>query len=220
MMQLLLITTTVLLMTTGITSTMAIEQAKYNVIKTDNQFEIREYESHILAETFVTGDMDEAGKQAFRRLFRYISGNNQSRQQVEMTAPVSQQPAGEKIQMTAPVGQRPDNTGWYVSFMMPDKFSIQSLPIPEDSTISLREIPQHQIAAVRYSGTWSERRYLQHKSELIEWINETGLTPIGPPTWARYNSPFTPWFLRRNEILIPISRNTNQDKADNPLPKT
>jgi len=193
----------------GAIDTMAIEEAKYKVLEKDNGFEIRDYAPHILAETIVEGDLEGAGNKAFDRLFRYISGDNRSRKKVAMTAPVSQQPMGENIKMTAPVGQRRVQEKWAVSFMMPASYTIKTLPEPEDQNISLRQVPARRMASVRYSGFWSEERYFKYKSELELWIKEKGLTIVGDPIWARYNPPFTPWFLRRNEILIPISTVTD-----------
>ena len=193
----------------GVTDAMAIEEVTYTVVKKDNKFEIRDYTPHILAETVVEGELKEAGNKAFRMLFRYISGSNRSRKKVAMTAPVSQRPQGEKIEMTAPVGQRPVQEKWAVSFMMPSSYTLKTLPEPENPNITLRQVPARRMAAVRYSGFWSEKGYLRYKSELESWIQERGLTIVGDPIWARYNSPFTPWFLRRNEILIPIDKVTD-----------
>ncbi|MEW8222425.1 MAG: heme-binding protein [Candidatus Thiodiazotropha taylori] len=204
MKYLVRIATMVLLTAIGAKQAMAIEEAQYDVIHKESDFEIRDYASHVLAETFVTGAMEDAGKVAFGRLFDYISGNNQSRQEVTMTAPISQQPAGEKIEMTAPVGQQPDSEGWVVSFMMPSKYTMETLPVPIDSKVTLRKVSPRRMAAIRYSGFWSESSYLEHKAELLQWIEEAGLTITGEPVWARYNAPFTPWFMRRNEILIPV----------------
>ena len=188
----------------GVMDAMAIEEARYKVLEKDNKFEIRDYAPYILAETIVDGDLEEAGNKAFNRLFRYISGDNRSRKKVAMTAPVSQQPMGEKIKMTAPVGQRRVQEKWAVSFMMPASYTLKTLPEPEDPNITLRQVPARRMASVRYSGFWSEKRYLRYKLELESWIQERGLTVVGDPIWARYNPPFTLWFLRRNEILIPI----------------
>jgi hypothetical protein len=183
---------------------MATEEAAYKVLKSSDKFELREYAPHILAETIVDGDLEGAGNKAFRTLFRYISGDNRSRSKVAMTAPVSQEKAGEKIAMTAPVAQQRVQDKWAVSFTMPDSFTLDTLPVPDDPKITLRTVPARRMAAVRYSGFWSEKNYLRNKSELEVWIREQGLTPAGDPVWARYNPPFTPWFLRRNEILIPV----------------
>ena len=193
----------------GAMDAMAIEEATYKVVNKDGKFEIRDYAPHILAETVVEGDLEEAGNKAFRRLFRYISGENRSRDKVAMTAPVSQEQKGEKITMTAPVGQRSVQEKWAVSFMMPASYTLETLPEPEDPKVTLRQVPARRMAAVRYSGFWSEKNYLRYKLELAFWIREKGLTIVGDPLWARYNPPFTPWFLRRNEILIPVDAGTD-----------
>jgi len=140
----------VVVIITGVMDAMAIEEAKYKIVEKDNRFEIRDYAPHILAETFVEGDLEEAGNKAFNRLFRYISGNNRSRIKVAMTAPVSQQPVGEKIKMTAPVGQRRVQEKWAVNFMMPASYTIETLPEPEDQNITLRQVPARRVASVRY----------------------------------------------------------------------
>jgi effector-binding domain-containing protein len=158
-----------------------------------------------VAETIVDGPLEDAGNRAFQRLFDYISGKNRSHDKIAMTAPVSQEAASEKIKMTSPVGQQSIEGGWLVSFTMPASQTIEALPDPEDQRIKLRQVPACRMVAVRYSGVWSEKRYLRYKQELESWIEKNGFRIIGEPVWARYNSPFTPWFLRRNEILIPVS---------------
>jgi len=193
----------------GAMDAMAIEEATYKVVKKDNKFEIRDYAPHILAETVVEGDFEEAGNKAFNVLFGYISGDNRSREKLAMTAPVSQEPKGEKIKMTAPVGQQRVQESWAVSFMMPASYTLETLPEPEDPKVTLRHVPARRIAAVRYSGFWNEKGYLRYKLELESWIREKGHTIVGDPIWARYNAPFTPWFLRRNEILIPVDAGTD-----------
>lgn len=189
----------------GVTTAMATEEAKYTVLKKEGAFELREYAAHIVAETIVDGSLEDASGKAFNKLFRYISGNNESRNKVAMTAPVSQSPAREKIAMTAPVGQRSVGDKWAVSFMMPASYTMASLPKPSDASVVLREVPVHRMAAVRYSGLWSEASYKRHASELETWIRKHDYTITGAPVWARYDPPFMPWFMRRNEILIPVS---------------
>lgn len=186
-------------------SDMSIEEAKYEVVSKSDNFEIRDYAPHVVAETIVDGPLEDAGNRAFQRLFDYISGKNRSHDKISMTAPVSQEAASEKIKMTSPVGQQSIEGGWLVSFTMPASQTIEALPDPEDQRIKLRQVPACRMVAVRYSGVWSEKRYLRYKQELESWIEKNGFRIIGEPVWARYNSPFTPWFLRRNEILIPVS---------------
>ncbi len=193
------------LMLTGVVPAMAIEEAPYKILKSDDIFELREYAPQILAETIVEGKLEEAGNKAFRPLFRYISGDNTSRGKIAMTAPVSQEQKGEKISMTAPVSQQRVQGKWAVSFMMPASYSLETLPTPDDPGIKLREVPARRVASVRYSGFWSEENYLLHREKLEKWIREHRFTVAGEPVWARYNPPFTPWFMRRNEILIPVT---------------
>lgn len=183
---------------------MATEEAKYTLVKKDNGFEIRDYASLVVAETIVEGELEDAGSAAFNRLFRYISGNNRPQEKIAMTAPVSQQRAGQKIAMTAPVAQEPLGDRWVVSFMMPSRYDLASLPEPLDTEVLLREIPARRMAVVRYSGTWSEKSYREHLAKLEAWMEGRQLEPAGMPVWARYDAPFKPWFLRRNEILYPI----------------
>jgi hypothetical protein len=183
---------------------MEIEEAAYTVVENDGAFEIRDYAPHVVAETVVAGSFDRAGNEAFRRLFRYISGDNRSRHKVAMTAPVSQEPTGEKIAMTAPVGQQTAEDRWVVSFTMPASSALETLPEPGDAQVTLRQVPARRMAALRYSGFWTERSYIGHKMKLESWVRKRGLRIAGDLVWARYNPPFAPWFLRRNEILIPV----------------
>lgn len=192
---------------------MAIEEAAYTVVKKEDAFEVRDYSPHILAETIVQGDLEEAGNKAFDRLFQYISGNNRSRVEVPMTAPVSQQRKGEKIKMTAPVGQRGVGERWAVSFMMPASYTLENIPEPLDPRVTVRQVPARRVAAVRYSGFWNEKGYLQHKAELEAWIDSIGLGIAGDPIWARYDPPFMPWFWRRNEVLIPVTSSAGNEEA-------
>jgi hypothetical protein len=200
-----LATLTTIVMMSGAMDAMAIEETSYSIVKKDHQFEIRDYAPHVLAETIADGDMGQAGNSSFGVLFRYISGSNQSQTKVAMTAPVSQQPLGEKINMTAPVGQQRVQGKWVVSFAMPSSYTLETLPKPTDARVTLRQIPARRMASVSYSGFWTEKNYSQHKQELEIWIRKNGLSASGDPVLARYDSPFTPWFLRRNEVLIPIS---------------
>jgi effector-binding domain-containing protein len=180
------------------------DEVKYKVVVKAKDFELRDYPAHVVAETVVDGTLEDAGNKAFRRLFGYISGKNRSQAKIAMTAPVSQEPASEKIAMTAPVGQQRAEGGWAVSFTMPISFTLKTLPVPEDPDVKLRQVQARRMASVQYSGTWSESRYLKYRQELESWIEKNGFRILGEPIWARYNPPFTPWFLRRNEILIPV----------------
>jgi hypothetical protein len=185
-------------------SAMAIEKAKYTVVEKEDDFEIRQYEPQIVAETFVEGDLEEVGDEGFRRLYGYISGDNQKKQSISMTAPVGQEANSEKIAMTAPVGQEQKDNRWRITFLMPAEYTLETLPVPTDSRVKLVQDPGRLMAAIRYSGTWSEAGYEENKALLEEFIEKRGLIKAGEPVWARYDPPFMPWFLRRNEVMIPI----------------
>jgi hypothetical protein len=184
---------------------MGIEEAAYVVEKKDGDFEVRQYAPQVVAEVILDGTMEEAGNKAFRPLFNYISGANRSRGKIAMTAPVGQQAEGQKIAMTAPVGQESFSNQWVVTFTMPATYTLETLPEPTDEQVRLRAIPTRRMAAVCYSGTWSRERYERNLVRLRVWMKTNGLFAAGEPVWARYNPPFTPWFLRRNEILLPTA---------------
>lgn len=204
--RILLIVSTITLLSTIVGCSITTEKVNYSVLSKNENFELRDYPPHIVAETVVDGTLEDAGNNAFSRLFDYISGKNRTQNKIAMTAPVSQRSAAEKIAMTAPVAQQRSEAGWAVSFAMPSSYTIETLPLPLDPAVKLRQIPAQHIAAVEYSGTWSEERYLKYKNELEIWIQKNGFRTQGEPVWARYNPPFTPWFLRRNEILIPVEK--------------
>ena len=199
--KIFLITISIVLYSQG--TLMAIEEAKYDVLQKFGAIEIRQYQPQVVAETTVEGDFSNAANAAFGRLFNYISGANRTQQSIAMTAPVGQQ-KGEKIAMTAPVGQQKTGDRYVVSFMMPARYTLETLPEPTDWRVSLRAIPAQTVAAIRYGGTWSQSRYKNHEDKLRTFIEQQGYTVKGEPIWARYNPPFTPWFLRRNEILMEI----------------
>jgi len=121
-----------------------------------------------------------------------------------MTDPVNQEARSEKIAMTAPVNQQRSGEKWVVSFLMPSKYTMQTLPQPLDSTVILREVPARKMAAVRYSGTWSRKRYEERRARLEEFVSGKGWRIQGEPVFARYDPPFQLPFLRRNEVLIPV----------------
>lgn len=121
-----------------------------------------------------------------------------------MTAPVNQRAGGEKIALTAPVSQQNAEEKWVLAFTMPAHYTRQTLPQPLDPTVVLREVPARKMAVVRYSGTWSRRRYERNKARLEVFIRDKGLRMVGEAIFARYDPPFRLFLLRRNEVLIPV----------------
>jgi len=184
--------------------TVGIEKARYEVIEKEGKFEVRQYQPQILAETVVEAGFDEAGNVAFRRLFDYISGENRRKESIAMTAPVSQKTGSEKIAMTAPVNQQASEGKYAVSFLMPSKYTMETLPQPLNPDVKIRQVPARKIAAVRYSGSWSRNRYEKNKALLEEFVRKNGLRITGDDIFARYDPPFQIWFLKRNEVLFPV----------------
>jgi hypothetical protein len=184
------------------------EQQPYEVVRRYPDFELRSYPPHTVAEVTVEGSFDAAGTRAFRTLFRYISGHNDSSRSVAMTAPVVQAAARpEQVEMTAPVVQSeaPDG-GYVVAFVLPAALTAETAPVPTDPRVRIRTVPEQLAAAVQFSGRWSERTYRHHLSHLEAAVESAGLRAVGPPRYARFNSPFTPWFLRRNEVVQGVAR--------------
>lgn len=183
----------------------AIEQPKYAVVQTNPDYEIRKYEPYIVAEVVVPGPESEAGGQAFSLLGGYIFGKNKGERKLEMTAPVVQTPvAPAKIEMTAPVVQTPTASGFLVQFMMPSAYTLATLPEPLDAKVKLRQVEGKTVAAHTYSGGWSQSNYDEHLNILKQALAKAGVKTQGEPLYSRYNAPFTPWFLRKNEIWFNI----------------
>ena len=187
---------------------MAIEQPKYRIEKDYGSFEVRAYGGAIVAETVVTGAFGAGTNEGFRRVAAYTFGANDGGRKIAMTAPVGSAPApapGTKIAMTAPVGSEKTPDGWIVTFTMPSSLTMKTLPAPDDARVRLRELLPRRVAAVRFSGTWGAERFETIATKLASDAKEAGLVPAeGPPVFARYDPPWTPWFLRRNEVLITL----------------
>jgi hypothetical protein len=179
------------------------EEQKYIVERKFPKFEVRRYEACVFADVTITGNFESAGNKGFGPLIGYISGNNKPNSKIEMTAPVVQEPVS-KIAMTSPVVQQSSGQENIVSFVMPAGMTLDALPIPSSPKISLREVPEQFMAVSRFSGRWTHAAYIKHASELESDLKEAGLTPNGSPRFARFDPPWTPWFMRRNEIQIPI----------------
>jgi hypothetical protein len=167
-----------------------VEQAKYEVLKTIGKTEIRRYPNLLIAR------VDGYGDGGFSVLFRYITGNNRQKLDISMTAPV----VSEEITMTAPVLS---DTG-SIAFIMPEGYTIETTPEPLDERVNIVEIPERVVAALSFSGRWSESIFKKKSEELLKELAEAGIKSTGQVFSMRYNAPFTPWFLRRNEVAITI----------------
>ncbi len=171
-------------------------------------FEVRRYDAHVVAEVVVEGSHESAGNRAFRSLVGYIGGGNHTGRSVAMTTPVLRQAAaGRRMAMTAPVVQREgDRSGSHiVGFVMPAEETLETLPEPDDLGVTLRAVPVEFAAALRYSGRWTQAGYEVRAARLQRALMDTGLRASGPPQWARFDPPWTPWFLRRNEVVVRVA---------------
>ena len=180
-----------------------VEQPIYQVIRSERNIDIRQYAPMIIAEVEVQGKREEAVGSGFRMLADYIFGNNTVQQKISMTATVQQQ-NGEKISMTAPVQQQSQNGAWKVSFVMPSKYLIDTLPKPNDETVALKEVPAKTYAVILFSGLNSNENILLHEKQLMQYVEINQITTVGSPKYAFYNPPWTLPFLRRNEIMFEI----------------
>lgn len=184
---------------------MAVEEPKYTAVVRDGAFEVRDYPELIVAEVTVTGEQKEAANKGFRLLAKYIFGGNRKRKGVAMTAPVSQQRAGEQIAMTAPVAQVKSGEAWIVRFTMPRKYSLETLPEPNDPRVKLHRTPPRRLAVLRFSGIAEPAAVATRTAELMTAIRNHHLKAAGPVTLAQYDPPWTLWFMRRNEVMAPVT---------------
>jgi hypothetical protein len=191
----------------------AYDEPKYRVIEASEPFEVREYAEMIVAEIQVTGNRKEAVNSGFRILADYIFGGNVPGEKIAMTAPVTQQGKGEKIPMTAPVTQQGEGGVWNVRFFMPDRYTLESLPRPNNPKIRLNSIPSRRMVAIRFSGFWSDKNMMKNLSKLRSHVREKGFETVGEPVFAVYNPPWTLPFLRRNEVLLEIKSESDQGRT-------
>ena len=186
------------------------EEPHYDVLFKENNFEIRQYDTTIVAKVRVKASRKEALNKGFRILAAYIFGNNTGTK-VAMTAPVTQTRANhksniisEKIAMTAPVTSKAEGAEWEVSFTMPSKYTLDTLPAPKDKSIKIEAVEGKKFAAIKFSGSWSANNFERRAGELEEFLRARNYRQSGEPIDAYYNPPFMPPFWRRNEVLISI----------------
>ena len=182
----------------------AIEEPNYDVVQQLDGAELRQYAAYVVAQVLVSGPADQAGSQAFPILAGYIFGKNKGARKFDMTTPVTQAAAPVKMEMTAPVTQAAVDGGYVVQFVLPKGVTLASAPEPIDPRVQLREMPSRRVAVIRYSGFWSQSNYDEHLGELQAALRAAQIAWTGTPTLSRYDPPFTPWFMRRNEIWLTV----------------
>ncbi|MBR9826227.1 MAG: heme-binding protein [Alphaproteobacteria bacterium] len=196
-----------MLLLTG--AVMAADEPPHQILVEDGDIQIRLYEPQILAEVEVAGRMSSASGRGFGPLANYIFGGNQSRdgasQDIAMTTPVTQT-RSQEIAMTTPVTQSAaGHDRWRVAFIMPAEWTMETLPVPDDPRVDIRELPARMMATIRFSGGPNARRFMRHETELRAWLDMNEMEIIGEPVYARYDPPWVPTPFRRNEVMIEIA---------------
>ncbi len=176
---------------------MAVEEPPHQVVTAQGDFEIRRYPPLLIAQTWVTGDRDEASRVGFRLLADFIFGNNQTpgsqnSSKIAMTAPVTVEPQSERIAMTAPVvaeRQTGSIDRWRIQFVMPSQYTLATIAKPRNPAVQLREVPSQWFAVRRFSGFTTESRVQAETREALQWAEAQNLKVIGLPQLARYDPP-------------------------------
>lgn len=191
-----------------------LEEPLFEILKKTADFELRSYQSMVVAEVVVQGDIATAGQEGSRLVKDYIfrEGANEpagagqkDSEKIAMTVPVTMEKMAEKIAMTVPVTMESSGgSGYRLHFVMPSKYTLQTLPKPTDPRVTLREVPAQKVAAVRFSKFSTEATVAAQTALLQDWMAQQGLKAAGKPQFARYDPPFVPPLLRRSEILIPV----------------
>ncbi len=198
------------------------ETLAYEVESEDGNFEIRRYRDHIMAHVDVEASFDDAMGIGFRILANYIFGGNHKRSNIEMSVPVEEEKRtsekipmtapvteeslqkSEKIKMTTPVTEETAGNIHRISFVMPSKYKLETLPEPDDDRIKFEEVEEERVAALRFKGRVKEKLAIEKSDEMKNWLNRNNLKPKSNFIVAQYNNPAVPGFLRRNEILVTI----------------
>lgn len=187
----------------------ATEKPDYTIVQSAEDVEIRDYPKMLLAEVTVTGDRDRAANKGFRKLAAFIFGDNQVQSKIAMTSPVTQMPKSESksISMTAPVVQTPSEDGfWKINFMMPSKYTMDTLPLPTDPDIRIFESAPYRTISLRFSGRSSKKNIRKHQEMLSAYLETNGIAVLSGPEYAFYDAPFVPPMFRRNEVHYRIAR--------------
>lgn len=180
-----------------------VEQAEYTVLKIADGYEIRNYPSHLVAKTTVTGSYSQSMSMGFSLVAGYIFGANTKKQTIAMTSPVlMEENVFEKIAMTAPVMVDNENEMRTISFGMPKSYTLDTLPTPTDSRVTIVEVPTKKFAVLRFAGYRTDNHIQAMEKKLLELLSQDKIETLGKPSYAGYNAPGTPPWMTRNEVLI------------------
>lgn len=196
----------------GVASVSGVESPDYDTVTKAAGYEIRAYPPMIIAETVVEASYRESINQGFGRVANYIFGNNTAEESIAMTTPVlhepveaAQEPRSEKIAMTTPVLHEPVEQGYALAFVMPSEYTMDTLPRPNREDVRLREVPARTVAVLKFRGYAPERTAERKTRTLLERLERDGVEVIGEPFVAQYDPPWTPPFMRRNEIQVEVA---------------
>lgn len=184
---------------------MSVEEPAFRLQLREGPFELRAYPAAVVADVAVAGDQDRAAGQGFRILAGYIFGANARREKIAMTAPVTLLPADRGPRLPAALVEAGGAGQWVVRFTMPKAYALDALPPARDARIRIHATPPGRVAAVRFSGVARPRDFETKARELSAWMERRALRAAGPAALAQYDPPWTLWFLRRNEVLIPLA---------------
>lgn len=211
----------VLMMALSAFAAQAKDNEFYTTLMRDEHIELRHYQPTIVAQVMVEGAFEEAGNKAFRTLADFIFGANvkpsgDGHEDIAMTAPVIVESAN--IGMTAPVLVEPMNVRalnqtkqqWAVQFLMPKQYTLDTLPRPTNPAISIRQLPAVYTVSSQFSGVVDSADFAKHQRQLKKYADDQKWQLVGVPRMAYYNSPFMPWFLRRNEVIWRVQLSPQQ----------
>lgn len=180
------------------------EEAAYSVLYDKDNIQIRQYEELLIAQTQTNGNYEESSSSGFALLAGYIFGENQSQEKIEMTTPVLKKNQSEKIAMTAPVYQQANNDTWTMTFVLPSKYTLETIPAPLNKNIEIKMVPAKKVATIRYTGFINTKKIEDHAAQLRSWLDSNKYTSLSEPYSAGFDPPWTIPLMRRNEVHIVI----------------
>jgi effector-binding domain-containing protein len=186
---------------------MATEEPEFKLVLEEGEFQIREYDPKIIAQVEVVGNFDEASSKGFKLLADYIFGNNLldgGSKKISMTTPVEVSPMAENLLMTSSILDDYVNKKWLINFVMPQEYSLDTLPKPNNPQVNIIEVPSEKYAVIVFSGLVRESSYSEKAELLSNYLNENSFKQQGAIKIARYNPPWTLPFFRRNELMVRI----------------
>jgi len=183
-----------------------VEKTEYTLIESKKDYEIRLYPEHIVAQTTVKGNYQDALSEGFRIVAGYIFGGNTKKESIAMTSPVIEKKStSQSIAMTAPVTASVEGESRTIAFGMPRSYTLETLPTPNDSRVKIITIPEKKMAAIRFSGYRSDDSVQAKKQKLLSALEKDNVRVIGELQYAGYNAPWTPPWMTRNEVLVEIN---------------